>query len=492
MASVAVARLRLKTPPNRAALATHRVTDALRLAPTGPERLLLVRRLALGRLPLAGRPSPWEARAAQVLADHSNRAVHGASAGPDAQSVWFRSTAEARALLLMQLLAGRRPTAWFWRLAVPEWESLTLEAWLPRWIALAAREPSEEVALARAVIAAAVAGRLAEVLAAVAGSTPRLAGGAAQAASGRFDPPLAAATALAEAPESSALRRAQATLARLPISARRTIEQALTAPRARSEQGLWLARVALLAGAPELGFAPEVLAASAVALVEDVRRRVEPQADAAEASRRLPPADPEAPRAEPRRSPDRLEDTAAPSPRPVADEAEAARPAPIDDAVEPLHAALSVEQTSRLAGLFLILRPLARMGFGEWLEARPELAADGFARGLLRAIARRMGAQPDDAALAAIAGEDDPAWANDLTAWRVGLDRWLWRRARIRLAEVVRRPGGLLLADDVLEVRFAPAAADVRLRRLALDLDPYWTPWLGLSVRYHYRDEPLT
>src|SRR5204863_9729980 len=193
MASVAVARLRLKTPPDRAALATHRVTDALRLAPTGPERLLLVRRLALGRLSLAGRPAPWEARAAQALADHSSLAVHGASAGPDAQAVWFRSAAEARALLLIQLLAGRRPTAWFWRLAVPEWESLTLEAWLPRWIALAAREPSEEVALARAVIAAAVAGRLAEVLAAVAGSTPRLAGSAAQAASGRFDPPLAAA-----------------------------------------------------------------------------------------------------------------------------------------------------------------------------------------------------------------------------------------------------------------------------------------------------------
>jgi hypothetical protein len=93
--------------------------------------------------------------------------------------------------------------------------------------------------------------------------------------------------------------------------------------------------------------------------------------------------------------------------------------------------------------------------------------------------------------LEAIAARADGDWAAAITAWRVGLDRWLRRTARVKLAEVVRRRGGVLLAGDRLDVRFPLAAADIRLRRHALDLDPLWTPWLGLAVRYHFQDQPL-
>ena len=78
-----------------------------------------------------------------------------------------------------------------------------------------------------------------------------------------------------------------------------------------------------------------------------------------------------------------------------------------------------------------------------------------------------------------------------LEAWRAGLDRWLRRRVRLRLSELARRRGWLHLTDDTLLVRFPLEAADLRLRRLALDADPGWVPWLGLAVRYHYRDTPL-
>ena len=43
---------------------------------------------------------------------------------------WFASRAEARRLLLAALLAGRRPEAWYWRLAVPDWRGRPLEPWL--------------------------------------------------------------------------------------------------------------------------------------------------------------------------------------------------------------------------------------------------------------------------------------------------------------------------------------------------------------------------
>ena len=64
-------------------------------------------------------------------------------------------------------------------------------------------------------------------------------------------------------------------------------------------------------------------------------------------------------------------------------------------------------------------------------------------------------------------------------------------RHYVRLSELARRRGWLHLTDDTLLVRFPLEAADLRLRRLALDADPGWVPWLGLAVRYHYRDTPL-
>ena len=53
------------------------------------------------------------------------------------------------------------------------------------------------------------------------------------------------------------------------------------------------------------------------------------------------------------------------------------------------------------------------------------------------------------------------------------------------------RRGHLLGERDRVLIRFPVATADIRLRRRALDVDPGWTPWLGLVVLYVYRDEPL-
>ena len=494
MADAAVTRLKLRARPGRAALATHRVTEALRLAPVGPERLLLVRRLALGRLSTAARPSAWEARATAALAERSAQAVHGGVAMADVEAVWFRSANEARALLFVLLASGRRPTAWFWRLAVPEWAELSLEAWLPRWVALASPGSAEEAALARAVVAVAEAGYLPRLMAAL--RTVSLARDPYLVRPAPPSPPSPRVTevlrhASGQDRLQSATDRAQAVLARLPATARAAVLEILARPSPHAKAEAWLARMVVLAATPEAASAETFLAEITSALVLEALRLAHAAEETIRPTRyREPPRDPDAARAsKPREQvpmPD-LPDVLRPLPDNPNPEVEAEDEAPI---TRP-RVVVDVESRSRLAGLFLLVRPLERMGFDVWLEARPEEAASGFARALLRAIARRMGAADDDPVLAALMGNDDPAWTGDLTAWRVGLDRWLRRRARIRLADVARRPGGLLLADDLLEVRFAPDAADVRLRRLALDLDPNWVPWLGLSVRYHYRDEPL-
>jgi hypothetical protein len=140
--------------------------------------------------------------------------------------------------------------------------------------------------------------------------------------------------------------------------------------------------------------------------------------------------------------------------------------------------------------VFLLVRPLAQMGLPDWLDRRPALAAGGFGRLLLHAVAERMRVPADDPLFAALGAEPMGDSSVPLTAWRVGLDRWLRRVARVRLADVVRRRGWIAAATEGVSVRFRLSTADLRLRRRALDVDPGWVPWLGLAVRYHYRDEP--
>ena len=106
-------------------------------------------------------------------------------------------------------------------------------------------------------------------------------------------------------------------------------------------------------------------------------------------------------------------------------------------------------------------------------------------------IAARSRVAPADALFALLTAPDPPPSAVALAAWRIGLDRWLRRRVRLRLSDLARRRGWLHLTDATLLVRFPLDAADIRLRRLALDSDPGWVPWLGLTVRYQFRDEPL-
>lgn len=146
------------------------------------------------------------------------------------------------------------------------------------------------------------------------------------------------------------------------------------------------------------------------------------------------------------------------------------------------------ERRSAGAGLFLLIRPLALMGFATWLERHPDALAGGFAVALLHHIAIRQRISPEDALWHFLPPMPAEAPVHWLDAWRVGLDRWLRRHPRRRLAEVVRRPGWLRGDAEVLSIRFAVEAADIRLRRLALDVDPGWVPWLGRNLVYVYAD----
>src|SRR5206468_859118 len=124
------------SPAGWAARTQARTEEALRLATHDDGRLMVFRRLDLGRLPVTAAGHAWTARAQDRMAVLASRAVHAATPGAGEQpAVWFRSVAEARLLLLAELAAGRTPIAWFWRLAVPDWRRQALPAWLSRVIA---------------------------------------------------------------------------------------------------------------------------------------------------------------------------------------------------------------------------------------------------------------------------------------------------------------------------------------------------------------------
>ena len=123
-----------------------------------------------------------------------------------------------------------------------------------------------------------------------------------------------------------------------------------------------------------------------------------------------------------------------------------------------------------------------------WLERRPEVAAGGFAWALFADIARRMRVPEDDPVWEYLPEAPPDANAAGRDAWRVGLDGWLRRATGCKLAGIVRRAGWLSGDETAVAVRFPLAAADIRLRRLALDVDPGWVDWLGLSLTYLYRD----
>ncbi len=144
---------------------------------------------------------------------------------------------------------------------------------------------------------------------------------------------------------------------------------------------------------------------------------------------------------------------------------------------------------SGYAGLFYLLPLLRRLGFVRLLEEEPELVERELPARLLRHIARRVGAPPEDPVYAALpAGEpaDDADLAAVLAQWTTRLRRWCRRHAEMGLVSLVRRPGTLSFTRTHLDVFFSLRQVDLRIRKAGLDVDPGWLPWLGRVVAFHY------
>ena len=65
---------------------------------------------------------------------------------------------------------------------------------------------------------------------------------------------------------------------------------------------------------------------------------------------------------------------------------------------------------------------------------------------------------------------------------------YLRRHAKMSLRSLVRRRARVILTATHWDVMFPLADIDLRVRRLALDTDPGWVPWLGRVVQLHFDD----
>jgi hypothetical protein len=152
-------------------------------------------------------------------------------------------------------------------------------------------------------------------------------------------------------------------------------------------------------------------------------------------------------------------------------------------------AALMSESSSH-AGLLMVVPVLRRLGLPRWLAGRPEFVEAGFPARLVGRIGRRAGMADTDPlarVLAILAGDtaegDVPEWV--YTAWWAAVRRW-FRRERLGWREGFERAGRLQFDRPHLDITFIRQQVNLPWRRLALDVDPDWVPWLGCVVKFNY------
>jgi len=173
------------------------------------------------------------------------------------------------------------------------------------------------------------------------------------------------------------------------------------------------------------------------------------------------------------------------------------------------------------AGLYFLLNVLRSLGIVSTLEACPSLAEFSLATSIIRQLAIHAGVADSDpillclrmpqpafalpAEILADLSLQPAAWPKGFAVSRraafdsayflrvctVAVKRWLWRMGRLTVGDVINRNGRVWLTRTDLDVTFPLAAADLRIRRIGLDIDPGWLSWFGESgrvVRFHYRD----
>jgi hypothetical protein len=525
--------------------------DAFRTAslPGAGARLVCVRRLQLGRLPSNGSAQSVALLIEKRFAEAGWTIVHaGENGAATADAVWFRDAFEAHDTAALRLAAGQTLDAWFWPLALPKVVTPTgsgnlrtiafaiaameeAPRALPAWTAslvlagyrqqlISALRPGDGHALLRAAGVPSLPPEHASSASVTSHESrdPRVPRAAVddratfvEVIAGRSNGRLPQlSTPIAAPPATRATRSAGGITAPPDAAARASVRrpprpQPAGAHESVSHQGSEPAGNRLIPSAETNCETArnELAQGGAPAAIDDRldERRAASSPDA-------PP-----------------EQTAAPAgqgPRPEdAGATHEAADAPVAF-TSPWQ--LPSAAPTAAGGLLFLLPVLERVGFAEWAADRgpEEPAPELLAAQILHLLLTRLRVEEDDPvwgiapafrlnreATELASAEDlsgsqlQPDRPSDLggfrlqpdgsiraTAWLTRCRRYLRRRARIGLASLIVRPARVAITPTHVDMFFRLNAADVRVRRAGLDIDPGWVPWFGRVVTFHYEDRP--
>jgi hypothetical protein len=481
------ARLRCARPEH-AAHGRVLLEDALRTASLPDQgRLVVFRRVDLGRLSPHSSAGAWSRRLELRLLQLASRAVYFAEpAAARAEAVWFPDAWEAPIELAVRWQRGAVPAAWFWPVAVPGWSAGLPPVAAARLLFRTLEARGGDAATLALAARLARADRLIEYAECLSATelrawTPRAAGG--------------------PAPASPAARLPEAELdPMLPVPWRVRLAGLKRTWSATPARFCWVLAGVLAAGR-DAGHEPELLRCAA----ELWWRRAIPDEPAALPARTPPP---EAARA-----------VAAPAAR-----AAVSPPAPGTAATTPnappagdRDSAAARASATAAGGLLFTLHLLHALGWPGSPDPADRAAAAQQAGNWWRHLAERLALPPGDAirrwletwcerVAPAAPVKESPFTArraaarrldrrlhagsaprlSDPAALTLAVQRLCWRRARLGWRPLVRRPAQMTWTNTHVDLCFTHRQADVRVRRAGLDLDPGWVPWLGRVVRFHY------
>lgn len=474
------------------------LSEALRLVHLPGEdegRVYYFRRIVLRDIPADGNRIVWQTRLQVVLTECAGSAVHGADrrAG-SAETVYFESRQEALEMLLRKLFRREPKADWFWPLvsaaATPVNDGMQIRAILEEL----RNEPGSWRRVAQSVFTALGSAAPGVLLAAV--------------------PVGEAARWLREMGDVEGAD-ANAPAVRLSTDVEEAIARALHALGPDDPRTMWLAVLAVSQVAPATMNAGIVVRRARATLA----RLLPPDRDAANratqartrnAVRRVwfdddvslqgagaAPKELETPIAS---DSELLVAAQEIAPRGAVAEEMAPRIGAIaqPEHVVPLVVAecVFVGERTAAAGLFFLLNVLARLGIARLLQGTPALVESAFVARLLIRLAMRAGVDPADPAIRLLEAEVEllrlaltapqPDDTTLLRSWSLAIRRWCRQTGRLDVRDVVRRSGRVSVTRTDLDVSLPLAHADIRIRRIGLDIDPGWLPWFGRVVRFHY------
>jgi hypothetical protein len=473
-----VRSLRLKSPRQYVARSCFAIEDALRTAslPGSEHALIVVRSLPLGAVRPGTAPSVLARRIEECWLQQARYAVPaGSSLAASAAAVSFASTAEAYAIYFAQLVRGEPAGEWYWRKLIPQSACGNPAAVFLALARSLARDGAPE--LARVAVAD-FAGWLQSkgvLEAGVLGISPSNA----EEFLDWFTPGLREAPAHEGAPVVSAY----------PVQ-----ELLLEVLHAAGDRPAWI-------GSPR-ELARHVRAR--LAGLNPMSRRLSPEVDVNDSGKHAhaisEPATPAPERASSTAPSAALESARATSSHAAAESSFGAEmayaggtadilkePSPANPPVSEIEPSAPVGLIPTLGGgIFFALPILRHIGFFDASHALPPFSLER----LLLPIAYTAGVPPDDPLVLLLerslaASEETPA-GDILKQYHARACHWARRHPRMLLSWIVRRSAFAAITRSHIDIYFALSQADIRVRRLGLDLDPGWVPELGRVLAYHY------